>query len=218
MNLKTVNEIFGYGLFGVGAAKVVFTILLCMQMFTNVNIALNGANGTDYGYYPTLSIIMGGAEMILAVGSIIMIIVNMKKQPAAIPGYLWGIGAILMEWITPSSIFTFVVLVQCGMYMKAGHKIRSKNESYKSEFRPKTSKKMIKNTEWFYGDKHELNGEENTKKQKRMEKLEKELEEWKQLLESGEIDEETYHQETSRLIEKERKRSYERNKIKVKIC
>ena len=41
--------------------------------------------------------------------------------------------------------------------------------------------------------------------------LEKELEEWKQLLDTGEIDEETYNQETSRLIEKERKRS-ERDK------
>ena len=40
-----------------------------------------------------------------------------------------------------------------------------------------------------------------------MEKSEKELEEWKQLLDAGEIDEETYHQETNRLIEKERKRS-----------
>ena len=40
-----------------------------------------------------------------------------------------------------------------------------------------------------------------------MEKLEKELGEWKQLLDTGEIDEETYNQETSKLIEKERKRS-----------
>ena len=28
MNIKTVNEIFGYGLFGIGALKIVFTILV----------------------------------------------------------------------------------------------------------------------------------------------------------------------------------------------
>ena len=42
MDIRTVNEIFGYGLFGLGALKIVFTILVFLQMFTNVNIALNG--------------------------------------------------------------------------------------------------------------------------------------------------------------------------------
>ena len=41
MNIKTVNEIFGYGLFGIGALKIVFTILVFFQMITNVNIAIN---------------------------------------------------------------------------------------------------------------------------------------------------------------------------------
>ena len=207
MNLKTVNEIFGYGLFGIGALKIIFTILVFSQIFINVNIAFNGGDGTDYGYYPTFSMILGGAQLLLAIGSIIMIMVNVTKQPGVIPGYLWGLGAILIELITPSSIYIFVLFAECGMYMKAGHKIISKNEIYKSEFRPKTSKKIIKNTEWFYNERNEKNGQENVKKQKRMEKLEKELEEWKKLLDNGEIDEETYHQETNRLIEKERKRS-----------
>ena len=44
-------------------------------------------------------------------------------------------------------------------------------------------------------------------KQKRMAKLEKEIGEWKELLDSGEIDETTYNEETNRLIEKERKKS-----------
>ncbi len=108
MNLKTVNKIFGYGFFGIGAIRIIYIILLFSQMVTNVNIALNGG-------------------------------------------------------------------------------------------------------EWSYGKKNEQNEYISEKKQKRMEKLEKELEEWKQLLDTGEIDEETYNQETSRLIEKERKRS-ERDK------
>ena len=207
MNLKTVNEIFGYGLFGVGAWKIVFTILVFLQMFTNVNIALNGGDGTDYGYYPTFSIIIGGVQILLAIGSIIMILINSTKQPAVIPGYLWGLGAILIELITPLSIYIFVLFAECGMYMKAGHKIRNQNEYYKSEFRPKTSKATIKNTEWFYNDQNIQNPQNDVKKQKRIEKIEKELYEWKQLLDTGEIDEETYNQETNRLIEKEKKRS-----------
>ena len=107
MDIRTVNEIFGYGLFGLGALKIVFTILVFLQMFTNVNIALNGGDGTNYGYYPIFSIILGGAQILIAIGSIIMILINMTKQPAVIPGYLWGLSAILIELITPSSIYIF---------------------------------------------------------------------------------------------------------------
>lgn len=205
MNIKTVNEIFGYGLFGIGALKIVFTILVFFQMITNVNIALNGGDGTDYGYYPTFSVILGGAQILLAIGSIIMILVNFTIQPKVIPGYLWGLGAILIELIIPSSLYIFVLFAECGMYMKAGQKIRSNNEIYKDEFKPKTSKKTIKNTEWFYNNQNTQNSQNDVKKQKKIEKIEKELYEWKQLLDSGEIDEEIYNAETNRLIEKERR-------------
>lgn len=205
MNIKTVNEIFGYGLFGIGALKIVFTILVFFQMITNVNIALNGGDGTDYGYYPTFSVILGGAQILLAIGSIIMILVNSTIQPKVIPGYLWGLGAILIELIIPSSLYIFVLFAECGMYMKAGQKIRSNNEIYKDEFKPKTSKKTIKNTEWFYNNQNTQNSQNDVKKQKNIEKIEKELYEWKQLLDSGEIDEEIYNAETNRLIEKERR-------------
>ena len=205
MNIKTVNEIFGYGLFGIGALKIVFTILVFFQMITNVNIALNGGDGTDYGYYPTFSVILGGAQILLAIGSIIMILVNSTIQPKVIPGYLWGLGAILIELIIPSSLYIFVLFAECGMYMKAGQKIRSNNEIYKDEFKPKTSKKTIKNTEWFYNNQNTHNSQNDVKKQKKIEKIEKDLYEWKQLLDSGEIDEEIYNAETNRLIEKERR-------------
>ena len=76
----------------------------------------------DYGYYPTFSFILGGAQILLAIGFIIMIFVNMINQPGVIPGYLWGLGAILIELITPSSIYIFVLFAECGIYMKAGQK------------------------------------------------------------------------------------------------
>ena len=50
------------------------------------------------------------------------------------------------------------------------------------------------------------------KKQKRMAKLEEEICAWKKLLDSGEIDEITYNEETNKLIEKEKRRS-ERKKL-----
>lgn len=50
MNLKTVNRIFGYGLFGVGAVKIIHTIFLLSQIATNVNSAFNGGEW-NYGFF-----------------------------------------------------------------------------------------------------------------------------------------------------------------------
>ena len=54
MNLKTVNRIFGYGHFGMGAIKIIYTIFLLSQMVTNVNIALNGGEWS-YGFFPIIA-------------------------------------------------------------------------------------------------------------------------------------------------------------------
>ena len=214
MNLKTVNKIFGYGFFGIGAIRIIYIILLFSQMVTNVNIALNGGEWS-YGLFPLITEVIGLLQILLTIGSVIMIFINTIQQPKVIIGYVWGLGAMLVSFIIPSWPWLIIgaFFLQCGMLMKAGTKIVSNSDTYtyKDEFRPKTSKKTIKNTEWYYGKKNEQNEYISEKKQKRMEKLEKELEEWKQLLDTGEIDEETYNQETSRLIERERKRS-ERDK------
>ena len=186
-----------------------------MQAFTNVNAIYNGGYTNSYDY-STISVVIGGAQILLALGSIIMIIVNATKQPAVIPGYLLGLGAILIEFITPSFIYIFVLFAECGLYMKAGSKIKNENIIHESTHR--TSKKTIKKTEWFYGDKNEQEEpkiqiqKNQEQEQKRKVKLDKELFEWKQLLDSGEIDEQTYIEETNKLIEKEKRRS-ERKKL-----
>lgn len=148
-------------------------------------------------------------QVLLMIGSAIMIFVNIKEQPKVIKGYAWGLGSMLVTYIIPSWPWLIIgtLILQCGMLMKAGTEIMSTSDTYKNEFKPKMSNKTIKNTEWYLGKKNEQNEYVSEKKQKRMEKLEKEIEEWKQLLDTGEIDEETYNQETSKLIEKERKRS-----------
>ena len=129
MSIKKLNEIFGYGLFIVGALKILLVILVLIQVGTNITAIFNGGS-VNSEYYPTLSTTIGFAQLILAFGSIIMIILNIKKQPEVITGYLWGLGALLIEFITPSIISFYAVFVECSMYMKAGTKIRNKNEPY----------------------------------------------------------------------------------------
>ena len=208
MNLKKINRIFGYGLFGIGAIKIIYTIFLLSKISNNVNSAFNGEEW-NYGFFSLIITVINLVQVLLMIVSAIMIFVNIMEQPKVIKGYAWGLGSMLVTYIIPSWPWLIIgtLILQCGMLMKAGTEIISTSDTYKNEFKPKMSNKTIKNTEWYLGKKNEQNEYISEKKQKRMEKLEKELEEWKQLLDTGEIDEETYHQETNRLIEKERKRS-----------
>lgn len=147
MSVKKANEIFGYGLFIVGALKLLLLILVVLQLGSNIISIFNGGN-VNSEYYPTFSTAIGIAQIILAIGSIIMIIVNIKNQPGVIIGYLWGLGAFLIQFITPSIISFYVVFIECGMYMKAGSKIRKKNIGIDKNYRK--IKQDMKNTEWFY--------------------------------------------------------------------
>lgn len=136
----------------VGALKLLLTVLIILQLGTNIVAIMNGEDINTYTY-ANFSVIIGFTEIILALGSIIMIFVNIKHNSEVITGYLFGLGAIILELITPSFLIIFLVFVQCGMYMKAGTKIINKNINYKSEHR--TSKKTIKNTDWFYSEREE---------------------------------------------------------------
>lgn len=145
MNLKKVNEFFGYAHSIVGVLKIILIILVLIQINTTMSETLNGKE-VSADYYPTFSTTIGFAQIILAVGSIIMIIFN-KKNSEVILGYLLGLGALLIEFITPAIIFFYISFAQCGLYMKAGSKIRDKNEEKRG-----ATKEIIKNTEWFYSD------------------------------------------------------------------
>ena len=149
MSVKKVNEIFGYGLFIVGALKIILVVLVLAQVGSNITAIFNGGN-VESEYYPILSTAIGIAQIILAIGSIVMIIVNMKKQPEVITGYLWGLGALLIEFIAPAIIEFYALFVECSMYMKAGSKIRNQNIGSDKNYRK--IKQDIKNTEWFYGN------------------------------------------------------------------
>lgn len=149
MITKKLNEIFGYGLFIIGALKIILLILILLQVGTNMTAALNGGSG-NLEDYSIISTTIGFAQLILAIGSIIMIILNIKEQPGVIIGYLLGLGAILIEFIIPSIFAVYAIFVESGMYMKAGMKIRNQNTGGNINYRK--IKKDMKNTEWFYGD------------------------------------------------------------------
>lgn len=149
MSVKKWNEIFGYGLFFVGALKVLLVILVLIQFGINITSIFNGGD-INSSSYSNFSTILGFAQIILAIGSIIMIILNIKKEPEVITGYLWGLGAILLEFIVPSFLAFYFVFVECGMYMKAGTKIINKNVGQDTNSR--NIKQAVKNTEWFYGN------------------------------------------------------------------
>lgn len=201
--LKTINNFFGYLFYTVAVSKIFVVFLTLLQLGTNLTAIFNGGN-VKSNYFPILTTVLGFAELVLLIGSIVMIIINIKKQPGVITGYLYGLGGILLELIMPSSMGIVILFVQFSMFMKAGSKIRSKNIGYERE--SKTTKKMIKNTDWFYSNE-DVKNRKSEKIEKRKAKIEEELQGWRQLLDSGEIDEETYNQEKQRLIEKEKRNS-----------
>ncbi len=176
MNVKKVNEFFGYALFTLGTLKILLVVLILARLVTNLNDIFSGGSAS-YEYFPTLVTILNIAETILVLGSIVMIIFNMKKQKEVIIGYLLVLGAVLIGFITPSIMSIGVIFIQSAMYMKASSKIRNKNSLYKERSNP--SKKMIKNTEWFYSESNKTgniqiknNMQQGNQKQNEAEKLE----------------------------------------------
>lgn len=204
MNIKKINNAFGYILFSIGGLKTILLILILIKLLSSLN-SISDANEINVDLYSAFSTALGFVQLFTVIGSIIMIIINLiKGQAKMILGYLYGFGAILIELLVPSIMGIFTVLFECSLYMKGGSKIIKESKDYINYYG--TDKKMVKNTEWFYSDQEEKNKTISVKEQRRKEKLEKELVEWKQLLDSGQIDENTYNEETAKLIEKERRK------------
>ncbi len=152
MNVKKANEFFGYALFTLGALKIIALIIIIANIVTNLNSIFSGGSAS-YEYLPTsFTTALSYAELILIIGSVVMIILNMKKQKEVVIGYLYVLGAVLIELIAPSIMSIGVVIVQSSMYMKAAGKIRSKNSLF--DERNDSNKKLVKNTEWFFAEEN----------------------------------------------------------------
>lgn len=206
MNLKSVNHFFGNALFVVGASKLILLIIIFFQMFTNVNSVLNGRE-IDYTLSSNLSAVLAIAQIVLAIICIIMIVVNTSAQSETISGYFLGLVAFSINFLSFSFIINlFLIFSQSSLYMKAGKKVLENNETTIVTQRP--SRKLLKSTNWFYASESDSNKKIEKakklemKKQMKIEKLEQEIIEWKELLDSGEIDENIYNDEIARLNKK----------------
>lgn len=159
MNLKKVNQIFGYSLFAIGVIRIIYVIIVMLKAFQNVTIIFAGGNAS-LEYFPVLSTIIGFAEMFLAIGSIIMIILNLRKgQFKIIIGYGAGLLALLVELIVPSFLAIISRFIESSIYMWAGNKVVKANADYKGVI--KTSRKIVKNTDWFYSNNNDIHKKEN---------------------------------------------------------
>ena len=148
MNVKRVNEIIGCIIFGFAVTKTAYVLFVLTRVSFNLMKLLSNGN-LNGNYFPILSTIISYAEMIVFVLSVIMAIINIKKQPELIKWYLLCIGAFALAIFTPPIIFIFFVIPQCVMYLNAGVKIRNGAIGVIKNY--KKIKQDIKNTEWFYG-------------------------------------------------------------------
>ena len=130
-----------------------------------------------------------------------MLIVNIFKGPEVAPGYGKSIGAFILCIIGElfSNLLGYGILIfASGVYIKAGKDIRENNFKYVKD--TKRIKKVEENTGWFYDKVQDISND--PKKQKKIAKINEEIDGWKQLLDSGEIDEQTFNTEKDRLTKK----------------
>lgn len=151
MKLEKVNDFFGISLSLVGFLKVLLIVLIFVQSGSAATAIVTGgtANVTDFSIFSQL---IGIAQLILAICSIIMIFINFKKSSNVVVGYLIGLTAVGLELILPSIIYFAYVFVECGLYIKAGNKIRNKTLSLFNISTSKSSKEIKESTDWFYKD------------------------------------------------------------------
>ena len=150
MNLKKVNDIFGIALSWIGLLKVLLIVLVMFQSGSIATAMVIGGDAVSFDL-STFSTLLGYAQLIVAVGSIVMIFVNMKRYPEVIIGYVIGLCALALEFVLPSIIFFLYVFVECALYIKAGNKLR--NKEFKLFGVDTESNVKVENTDWFFNDK-----------------------------------------------------------------
>lgn len=202
MNLKRTNEIFAYSFLTIGITRVLLLILILLQLVSNLSQIASGET-IDYNYYQSFSGTIAVVQLILGISSIFMIIIHLKKRLEISLGYFYGLIAFLIAIFGPSLISFFSIFAEASMYIKAGSQIIKTNFTYNDN---KKNKKLIKDTDWFYSEKKTVNQIDTEKLELRKAKILREIEEWKELLNSGEIDEIIYNEEVNKLINKASKK------------
>lgn len=200
---KKINYFCGYAFFLFGNLRIIIVLMgLVLMGNTVINLSGGNTNVISYELFEIIATILGLFQILLGIISIIMIFLNKKDNPEVVSGYLYALGGFLLGFV--SSVFT--VFFEASLYMKAGSKII------------KTTSRQIKtnakeaNAEWFYNrENKDFFSEKNdsiiweTKNEKRNEKILEEIYGWRDLMDSGEIDEETYNEMKNKLLKKMQK-------------
>ncbi len=201
MLAKKINRFYGYAFCALGIIRVIIVLIGFCLLGNSLSNFFKGSNvNISYDSFETICIIIGFAQILLAIFSIPMIFVNKKENPEVISGYLYGLGAPFISFFASG----FTIFFEVSLYMKAGSKILEITSSYSK------IQKREANTEWFYNQPNINNHyeEDNNniineiKKEKTNEKLLEEIYEWRKLLDAGEIDEEIYNEMKEKLLEK----------------
>lgn len=210
MSLSKINSFMGYVFMLIGAAKAILIIMIFSKMTISLSLLFSGLDLTEL-YYPLFCWRIKFFEMVFGIIAIILIVPNYLYQEKLIKPYAATVGAWFVDFITPSILAIIVIFFICCIYFKAGNTILRLNTDPGEKKRK--NKKLAKRTASFY------NGIGN-KKMTNQEKIEafrteikSEMQEWKELLDSGEIDLESYNQEIDRLEKKAQK-----NNINLKNC
>lgn len=135
MDIKGVNRFFGYAYFTVGVVKIIFTVLIFIKFFTILSSFGSGADYGDISSYGMFSLVVAVVQIVLGSCSLIMIFVNMRKQPNVIKGYVFGLCALSLEFLMSGILGVFIIIPECYLYMEAGKRITKVSERKDSYFR-----------------------------------------------------------------------------------
>lgn len=153
MNLKKINNFLGYSLYIVGASRIVLIILAFLKFGKNISGIINNSGVTGSNIITLFSGLIGIAQIILAIASVIMLVISLNNEPKAAKGYACAICAILIEFFVPSFLMLFFIFVECSLYMKAGTILVKLNSGDSKN--TKRNEELAKNTEWFFDEKRE---------------------------------------------------------------
>lgn len=153
MNLKKANDFLGYSFYTVGASKIILIILAFLKFGNDVSDIVNNNALTSSDIIILCSGLIGIAQIVLAIAAVVMIFINMSNEPKAVKGYLYSIGAILIEIFAPSFLMIFFIFAECGLYMKAGTILVKSNSGISKN--NKRNEELTKNTEWFFDENRE---------------------------------------------------------------
>ncbi len=157
MDLRSINKYFGYAFIVLGVAKIIIMTVAIFYLiailgngfFSQLDVAITGGTAQ----LSLISKIRSIVELILLVGAVIMLIVNIiQTESYATLGYAIILGSALIEYCVPTIIKIFIFFAFGLAYIWGCIQLLDIDDGDVNVAR-RTSKKEIKETDWFFSDK-----------------------------------------------------------------